>query len=107
MGYVRKEVFFMQAVKVQQFFEKNLLYMIAVSIGLGIAYGLYSPQGAMALKPLVPATLFLMLYPMMIGIQVEQIGKAAKNSRLILLAVFLNFLVVSANSKGPKADGIA
>lgn len=52
MGLARKEVLFMQAIKVQQFFEKNLLYMIVFSIGLGTVYGLYSPRGAMALKPL-------------------------------------------------------
>jgi len=83
----------MQAVKIQQFFEKNLLYFIALSMIGGAAFGLYFPQYAPKLKPLVPVTLFLMLYPMMIGMQVEQVAAASKNARVITCAVFLNFIV--------------
>ena len=83
----------MQALKVQQFFEKRLIYFIIASIILGTLFGLYFPKAALALKPLVPVTLFIMLYPMMIGIQVEEIVKAVQNTRLILWSLLLNFIV--------------
>lgn len=83
----------MQPLKIQKFFEKYLSYLIVISMVLGILFGLYFPSRAPALKPWIPFTLFLMLYPMMIGIQVEQITEAAKNSRAIVWSIFLNFLV--------------
>lgn len=83
----------MQPVKIQRYFEKYLVYLIGISMALGIFFGIYFPARAPALKPWVPFTLFLMLYPMMIGIQIEQITKAVKNSRLIIWSIVLNFFV--------------
>jgi len=83
----------MQPNKVNQFVEKNMMYIIASSIILGVIFGLYFPALTPALKPWIPVTLFLMLYPMMVGIQVEQLTQAAKNSKTILWSVLLNFII--------------
>lgn len=83
----------MQAVKIQQFVEKNMMYIIASSIILGTLFGLYLPALTPALKPWTPVTLFLMLYPMMVGIQVEQLTQAAKNGKTIFWSLLLNFII--------------
>ncbi|HNX29109.1 MAG TPA: hypothetical protein PKN87_06810 [Syntrophomonadaceae bacterium] len=73
----------MKASRIQQLVEKNMTYIIASSIILGTLFGLYFPSLTPALKQWIPVTLFLMLYPMMVGIQVEQLAKAAKNRKTI------------------------
>ena len=83
----------MKLVKIQQFVEKNMLYIIASSIVLGIIFGLKFPLQAAMLKPWIPFTLFLMLYPMMIGIQVEQLTQAAQNKQAISWSLLLNFII--------------
>lgn len=83
----------MQAVKIQHLVEKNMTYIIAGSIILGTLFGLYFPSLTPALKPWIPVTLFLMLYPMMVGIQVEQLTQAAKNGKTILWSTLLNFII--------------
>lgn len=83
----------MQLAKIQQFVEKNMIYIIASSIILGIIFGLKFPAQAAMLKPWIPLTLFLMLYPMMIGIQVDQLAKAAQNKKTIGWSLLLNFII--------------
>jgi len=83
----------MQPLKIQQYFEKCLIYLIGISIALGIFFGIYFPARAQALRPWVPFTLFLMLYPMMIGVKIEQITGAVKNKRIIIWSIMLNFFV--------------
>lgn len=78
---------------VARFFDRAMLYLILASIVLGLAFGLALPGHTQGLKAYINFTLFLMLYPMMVGIRVEQITKAAKNLRAILWSVLLNFIV--------------
>lgn len=83
----------MKAVKIQKFVEKNMTLIIAISIISGTLFGLYLPTLTPALKPWIPVTLFLMLYPMMVGIQVEQLAKAAKSVKEISVSMLLNFII--------------
>jgi len=70
-----------------------MTYIIASSIILGTIFGLYFPYLTPALKPWIQVTLFLMLYPMMVGIQVEQLTQAAKNGKTIFWSLLLNFII--------------
>lgn len=73
--------------------EKNLVVFVLVSIVAGVAFGWVSPAGARSLKSYTTLTLFIMLYPMMIGLRIEEVGKAAKNMKFIGLAMFFNFVI--------------
>ncbi len=64
----------------------------ALSITLGLLAGHYYP-GIASLERLIPLLLFFMLYPMMVNLRVEDIGKAVKNPRLVAVALAINFLV--------------
>jgi ACR3 family arsenite transporter len=83
----------MKPVQVQQLFEKNLTYLLTLFIVLGIIYGIYFPGHTMVLQPYIPFTLFLMLYPMMIGIEIEEVKQAARNRRLIIWSILINFIL--------------
>lgn len=72
--------------------RKYLPLWVALSITLALVIGYYS-HGVIVLKPAIPFFLFVMLYPMMINLKVEDIGKAAKDLKLLIVAVFMNFLL--------------
>ena len=72
--------------------RKYLPLWAALSISLALGVGYYHPE-LKALKRFIPLFLFLMLYPMMINLRVEDITKAAKDLKLVLVAVLMNFLL--------------
>ena len=72
--------------------RKYLPLWVALSITLALLIG-YNIQGIKVLKPAIPFLLFVMLYPMMINLRVEDIGKALKDWKLFSMAVFMNFLL--------------
>jgi ACR3 family arsenite efflux pump ArsB len=58
-----------------------------------VLVGWSAPDFAQRLRILINLTLFLMLYPMMVGIRVEEIFKAAKNVRPISWSLLFNFVL--------------
>ena len=72
--------------------RKYLPLWVALSITLALLIG-YNTHGVKALKPAIPFLLFVMLYPMMINLRIEDIGKALKDWKLFSMAVFMNFLL--------------
>ena len=72
--------------------ESNLIWLILASIAVGIAFGWLFPAQAKGLKSYTTVALFVMLYPMMIGLRVEEVGKAAANLKLISLSMLFNFV---------------
>ncbi|RLB34638.1 MAG: hypothetical protein DRH12_17275, partial [Deltaproteobacteria bacterium] len=72
--------------------RKYLPLWVALSITLALLIG-YNIQGIKVLKPAIPFLLFVMLYPMMINLRVEDIGKALKDWKLFSMAAFTNFLL--------------
>lgn len=82
--------------KLQKFagiIEGNLVIFLILSIIAGIAFGWASPTAAKGLKSFTTLTLFIMLYPMMIGLNIEQVGKAMMNLKLISLSMVFNFVI--------------
>jgi len=72
--------------------RKYLPIWVAISISLALVIGYFYPE-VKALELLIPFLLFVMLYPMMINLRVEDIVKAAKAPKIISLALFMNFLL--------------
>ena len=73
--------------------SSNLILLIVLSIFAGIAFGLLFPAQAKGLKAYTTLALFVMLYPMMIGLRIEEVGKAAANLKLISLSMLFNFIL--------------
>ncbi|MGQ9513257.1 arsenic resistance protein [Thermodesulfitimonas sp.] len=73
-------------------FERSLLWLIALSMVLGALIGFTWPGAAPELRRYIDFTLYLMLYPMMVGVQVEQVACAAKEIKPIAWSLFFNFI---------------
>jgi ACR3 family arsenite efflux pump ArsB len=78
---------------IAKFFDKNMMYLIALSILSGVAVGWFAPEFSKGLKAYINLTLFLMIFPMMVSIKVEEMVKAFKNLRPISLSLLLNFVI--------------
>lgn len=79
--------------KAAKFIDQYMVIFIILFIIGGIAFGSTFPAQARGLKSLTTLTLFLMLYPMMIGLSIGQIGKALANLKLIGWSMVFNFLL--------------
>ena len=73
--------------------RNNLAPIIGVTIVLGLLFGVYAPESAKLFKPFVPLPLFFMLYPMMVGIHLEQVEREALNAKVILGVLAINFVL--------------
>jgi ACR3 family arsenite transporter len=78
--------------KFVELIRKYLPLWVATAISLALFVGYYYPK-VKALTLAIPFFLFLMLYPMMIVLRVEDIGKAVKDLRLSFMGIFMNFLL--------------
>lgn len=84
-----------QLMRFPQIMQKYLPHFVAISISLSLIIG-FQFQSVKALKPAIPFLLFVMLYPMMINLRVEDIGKALTDWKLFVVAVLMNFLLTPA-----------
>jgi len=78
--------------KFVELIRKYLPLWVALDIALALIIGYYFPE-VKAAKAAIPFFLFVMLYPMMITLRVEHIGKAFKSPKLLIMAVGMNFLI--------------
>lgn len=78
--------------RLAEFIRKYLPLWVALDISLALLIGYHFPE-VRALKAAIPFFLFLILYPMMINLRVEDIGKALRNPRLVSMALVMNFLL--------------
>lgn len=72
--------------------RKYLPLCVLLAISSALLIGYYFP-GVKVLKHFIPFLLFLMLYPMMVNLKVEDISKAVKDPKLFFIAVLMNFLL--------------
>jgi ACR3 family arsenite efflux pump ArsB len=82
-----------QLQKAAKVVEQNLVVFLILSIIAGVAFGSAFPAAAKGLKSYSTAVLFIMLYPMMIGLRIEEVGKAVTNLKLISLSMLFNFVL--------------
>ena len=80
-----------QLQRISRVIESNLILFIVFAIIAGVAFGWLFPNQAKGLKGYSTVALFIMLYPMMIGLSIEQVGKAAANLKLLSLSMIFNF----------------
>jgi len=79
-------------VRLARWFERSMLWLIVLSMLVGAAAGFACPASVPALRRYVDFTLYLMLYPMMVGVQMDQVWRAAREARPISLSLFFNFI---------------
>ena len=72
--------------------QQYLHYWFAIAIIAALPLGYYFP-GLSGLKVFIPYLLFVMLYPMMINLRIEDIFKAFTNMRLLLISITVNFII--------------
>lgn len=78
---------------VVRFIERGMLPLILLSVAAGFILGYFFPDVTPGLRRYIGLTLFLMLYPMMIGVRVDQLGRAVRSIRIISWSAVLNFVV--------------
>ncbi|MCF8012061.1 MAG: bile acid:sodium symporter [Clostridiales bacterium] len=76
-----------------RFINKNLIKILLLVIVTGIIVGYLFPGLGPLLQPLTPISVFIMLYPMMIGIKIEEITKAVKQWKILSVTLFFNFVL--------------
>jgi len=74
------------------FFKKYLPLLVALDLGGSLWLG-WSHPGWVPPRFLVPVLVFVMLYPMMINLRVEEMGRALRNPKVLATALVVNFLV--------------
>jgi len=65
-------------VRIAQFINKNMIKLLMGVIVLGLLVGYILPGVDKQLQVLYPVALFVMLYPMMVGIKINEVADAAK-----------------------------
>lgn len=78
-------------VRISKFLSKWLPLITMLVIGVGLIVGYYYPRFAKSLKPYVPIPLFLMLFPMMIGLNLEGVTMVFTRPKVLLSALLLTF----------------
>ncbi len=78
---------------IAKIFDRYMILFVLASITAGTVTGWFAPEFSQGLRVFINLTLFLMLFPMMVGIRVDEIFKAAKNIKAISWSVVLNFIV--------------
>ncbi|MCF8030623.1 MAG: bile acid:sodium symporter [Desulfohalobiaceae bacterium] len=76
-----------------QFMQQKMTLFIFADIVLALVVGSFYPSLSDVLKPYLPAAMFVMLYPMMIGIAVRELKQVGKEKSTLLLANIMNFLL--------------
>ena len=80
----------------QQHLNRNLAWYVAAALGLGLLLGdlsgAFLDRYGASLSGATTVVVFFMIYPMMVNLQVEALGKAMRNGRALLLSLAYNFL---------------
>lgn len=79
--------------KAARVINNHLIKFLITIIAIGIVTGYYYPELGTNLQPFTPAALFVMLYPMMIGIKLEEVVNAARQWKLLSVAMIFNYVV--------------
>mgnify|MGYP006280396909 FL=1 len=73
-------------------FKRNLLYVVIGSLVAGLVFGQFAGAETKAgLQLAVVPVLFLMVYPMMINIDLQEVLHARRHARIVGLSLLLNF----------------
>jgi ACR3 family arsenite transporter len=73
--------------------EKLLTVWVALAIIVGLCCDKYLPGLGDIIKKLIPLGLFMMVYPAMVKIRLEEVPEAMKNWKPLLLVIGINYLI--------------
>lgn len=76
-----------------QFINRFLIQLLMAAIAAGLVVGHFFPNLGPMLQPFYPLCLFIMLYPMMVGIKLGEVAGAARRLGFIAVAMVLNYLL--------------
>jgi len=80
-------------VSVAQFINKQMIKLLMGVIVLGLLVGYILPGVGKQLQVLYPVALFVMLYPMMVGIKINEVAGAAKRVGFMSVVMVFNYLI--------------
>jgi len=75
------------------FLKKYLPLFIFIDIVLALSTGLLFPSFVSSLRFLIPYGVFIMLFPMMMGIVIEELKLVVKDKKIVLISIIINFIV--------------
>ena len=78
---------------IAKFINKHLIVLLIGVIGLGLFLGYLFPEGGQALEMFYPVSLFLMLYPMMVDIKINDVVSASTRVGFMAVVMILNYIV--------------
>lgn len=78
---------------VVQFINKHMIKLLMGVIVTGLLVGYILPGVGKQLQVLYPVALFIMLYPMMVGIKIDEVAGAAKRVGFMSVVIVFNYLL--------------
>ncbi len=76
-----------------KFINRYMIQLLLLAVVAGLVVGYFCPGLGKTLQPLYPGCLFVMLYPMMIGIKLGEVAGAAQKLGFLTVALVLNYLL--------------
>ncbi|AEG13926.1 Bile acid:sodium symporter [Desulfofundulus kuznetsovii DSM 6115] len=79
--------------RVAQFINKHMIQLLMAVIALGLLLGYLLPDTGKRLQVFYPVALFIMLYPMMVGIKIGEVVGAARRVGFMTVVMVFNYLI--------------
>mgnify|MGYP005838483705 CR=1 FL=1 len=79
--------------KFSEFLKRYLPLFIFIDILLALSVGFVFPAFATSIKFIIPYAMFVMLFPMMMGIAIRELKMVAKDKKILLISILINFLL--------------
>lgn len=79
--------------KFSKFLKKYLPLFIFIDIVLALTVGIIFPNFASSIKFLVNYAMFVMLFPMMMGISIEELKLVSRDKKILLISIAINFIL--------------
>lgn len=78
---------------ISKFLKEYLPLFIFIDIVLALIVGFTFPDFSKSVKFLVPYAMFVMLFPMMMGISIEELKEVAKDKKILGISIMINFVL--------------
>ena len=75
------------------FLKEYLPLFIFIDLILALSTGIFFPSFVSSLRFLIPYGMFVMLFPMMMGIVIEELKLVVKDKKILLIAIIINFII--------------
>jgi len=79
--------------KSSKFLKKYLPLFVFIDIVLALTVGFIFPNFSSSVKFLVPYAMFVMLFPMMMGIAINELKEVAKDKKILTISILINFVL--------------